>query len=197
MSKKLFCLALALMMLVCSTAFAATPSKTTTTVTSKAPSSSVVEELAPAFVLKEKPEGETGDAAEYAVMEIDDFLASNNGAPVVGAFGEDNVAAIEELLPEGVDTASLFVAEVIEIYMSNYDPMYGEVTVPFHTETADGTVVAVLGVYDGAYTWYPLATEYDAVNGDVVVTFTKEVLEVMSALPTGAEMVLVFLNAEA
>ena len=195
MSKKLFCLALALMMLVCSTAFAA-GSKNTNTVTSTAPTSSVVEELAPAFVLEVMPEEKCGGVADGVLVEIDDYFASNEGAPVIGAFGEENAEAIKALLPEGVDAASLTVAEAFEIYLSNYDPaLYGDVKQEFYTNTAAGTVVAVLAVYvNGTYTWYPLAAEYDAVKGCVVVTFTKEVLE---SIPAGAELALIFLNAEA
>lgn len=194
MSKKLFCLALALMMLVCSTAFAG-GSKNTNTVTSTAPTSSAVEELPPAFVLEEMPEEGCGGVADGVLIEINDFIISHEGESVIGAFGEENAEAIKALLPEGVDPASLTVAEAFELYMANYDSVLGDVKVDFFTNTAAGTKVAVLSVYaDGTYTWYPLAAEYDAVKGCVTVTFTQEVLE---AIPAGAELALVFLNTEA
>lgn len=181
MSKKLFCLALALMMLVCATAFAA-PSKTTNDVTSKYVGDTSA--YAADFAINAKEES----AAATAVLDAILAYAETN-TDIVKVFGDDVVDAIKALLAD-VDVDTLDVGELFPLNIANYDAAYGDVKVSFKTNTAENTVVALLGVVEAAdTTWCALETEVE--DGEVVVTFTEEVL---SAIPAGADLVLVFLN---
>ena len=182
MSKKIFCLALAMMMLVCSTAFAAVPSKTASDVTSKyvGDTSAYAED----FVIA------VAEADETAQSVLDKIAAFVNdyAVAVVKFFGEDVEEAIAALLPEGVDAADLELAELFPVNIANYDATYGDVQVAFTTLTAENTAVAVLGAVDGEdVVWTALETAVE--DGDVVVTFTAEALETVTG-----EAVLAFLN---
>ena len=194
MSKKIFCLALALMMLVCSTAFA-TSSKTNGSVSSghvsssgshSSSSSATVEE---SLVLEADP---AKDAVAQAVLATLLDAVAANGGDVAKAFGADVEAALTAL---GIDVATLDVATLFGLTIANYDATYGDVVIAFDTTLADdiNVVASVLGVVNGAdITWCVLDAE-SAADGKVNVTFTQEVL---SQVPAGADTVLAILTAE-
>ena len=186
MSKKIFCLVLTLMMVLCSTAFAAVPSKTATDVTADAPVSVSGVELGIDFAIV--PSGD--DTVAQTVLDMIANVVNTTAAPVVKVFGEEAEAAIAALLPEGVDAADLELAELFEVYIQNYDESYGDVKVAFHTLTAANTVAAVFGIVNGeeAPVWVVLETE--VVDDTVVVTFTADAI----AQAADANTVLAFLN---
>lgn len=184
MSKKIFCLALAMMLLVCSVAVAEVlPSRSAKDIVTKyvGDTSAYAEDFAI---------NTTDDANGTAQTVLEALAAAAANGPVVNAFGDEVVAALAALLPEGVDAATLDVAELFEINIANYDSAYGDVLVSFNTLTAETTVAAVLGCVTADGTaWTALKAE--VVDGEVVVTFTADAV---TAIPEGAETVLAFLN---
>ena len=94
-------------------------------------------------------------------------------------FDEDAKNALQEMLPEGVDLASLQMDEFFKIVSWGYDSSYGDVDAlfDFMTDYPDGTIlVAVVGIIENEnVTWTPVTAV--AENKLVRVTFTKEVLE--------------------
>ena len=187
MSKKIFCLALALMMLVCSTAFAAS-SKTNGSVSSGyVGSTSDVDE---SFTLIADP---TKDViAQAALKTVLDAVAANGGA-VVKAFGPEVEAFLCAL--EGVDVATLDVATLFALTIASYDATYGDVVIAFDTTLADdaNVVAAVLGVVKNEeIDWYALDAE-SAADGKINVTFTQDVLSQVTDNP---DLVLAVLTAE-
>lgn len=209
MSKKIFCLALAMMLLACSTAFAAIPSKTANDIVSDAPVAAEGVAFAPDFTIT-STEDLTGTAQEI-LDRIAAFLVLNEEA-VIKAFGEETEEAVAALLPEDVLAEELVLAEFFPVLIANYDPAYGDVTVAFSTLTAEHTAVAILGAVADAeepveseaaeallenteatdIIWLLLKTAIE--DGKVVVTFTAEAIE---SIPEGAETVLTFLNTPA
>lgn len=186
MSKKIFCMVLTLMMVLCSTAFAAVPSKTTSDVTSDAPVSVSGAELGIDFAIVPSDD----NTVAQTVLDMIANVINNTAVPVVKVLGEEAEAAIAALLPEGVDAADLELAELFEVYVQNYAESYGDVKVAFHTLTAANTVAAAFGIVNGEETpeWVVLATE--VVDDTVVVTFTADAL----AKAADANTVLAFLN---
>ena len=187
MSKKVFCLALALMMLVCSTAFAA-GSKTNGSVSSGYVSST--SDYEESFTLIADP---TKDAVAQTVLAaVLDAVAANGGA-VAKVFGEEAEAALAAL--EGVDVSTLDIATLFALTLANYDATYGDVVIAFDTTLADdaNVVAAAIGIVNGEeVTWKILEAE-SAADGKVNVTFTQEVL---AQVPAGADTVLAILTAE-
>lgn len=206
MSKKIVCLALALMLLGVSTALAAIPSKTASDIVSDAPVAAEGVTFAPDFTIT-STEDLTGTAQEI-LDRIAGFLVLNETA-VIKAFGEETEEAVAELLPEDVLAEELVLAEFFPVTIANYSADYGDVTVAFSTLTAEKTAVALLGVVTDLeeteaaeaflaaekqqdLLWIPLQTEVR--EGKVVVTFTAQAIEV---IPEGGETVLAFLNTPA
>ena len=191
MSKKIFCLVLVMMMLACSTAFAAIPSKTTAnTIISHAPQAAEGVVLPPAFTINVTEDAK--GIAQKALDAIAAFLTASD-APVVDAFGEETKEAVAALLPEGIEADALELTELFPLNIANYDAACGDVKVAFNTLTAANTAVAVLGIVSDEETaWLPLAAEVEeAEDGPaVIVTFPAEVLTQAS----GAQTVLAFLN---
>lgn len=188
MSKKIFCLALALMMLVCSTAFAAS-SKTNGSVSSGYVGSTG-DEFDESFTLIADP---TKDViAQAALKTVLDAVAANGGA-VVKAFGPEVEAFLSAL--EGVDVSTLDVATLFALTIASYDATYGDVVIAFDTTLADdaNVVAAVLGAVNGEdITWYALDAE-SAADGKINVTFTQDVLTQVTDIP---DLVLAVLTAE-
>lgn len=187
MSKKIFCLALALMMLVCSTAFAAS-SKTNGSVSSGYVGSTG--DFEDDFVLAADP---TKDAiAQAALKTLMDAIAANGGA-VAKAFGADAEAALSAL--EGVDVATLDIETVFPLILANYKASIGDVEVAFDTTIADdvNVVAAAFGLVNGEdITWSILKAEL-AADGKINVVFTQEVL---TPVPEGSDLVLAVLSAK-
>ena len=201
MSKKIFCLALALMMLVCSTAFAAS-SKTSGSVSSGSTSSGSVSSGS----VSSGSVSSTGDEAGF-ILDVDlskdplvqavlktlkDAVAANGGA-VVKAFGADAEAALSAL--EGVDVATLNIETLFALILSGYDASYGDQERVFTTTLADdiNVVAAAFGLVGAEdTTWYILDAELVA-DDTVKVVFPQDVL---TQIPEGSDLVLAVLSAD-
>lgn len=192
MSKKLFCLALVLMMVVSTAALAeALPSRTVESSWSAGQPATSGAQPAPDFAIS--PALTESEEATTVYTDILTYV-NTSAAPVAEFFGADVVTAIAALVPD-VETADLELTDFFPMTLANYDASYGDVTVPFTSlipYEAGSTVVALLGIIaeDGTVTWLPLAAEVNA-EGQVVVTFTAEAL----ALVGDSEIVLAFLEA--
>ena len=201
MSKKIFCLALALMMLVCSTAFAA-GSISSGSASSGSPSSGSASSGSPSsgstsssgdlegWILDVDPSKEA--IAQDALQKLMAAIVANGGA-VVKAFGDEAEAVLAAL--EGVDVATLNIETVIPVILSGYDASYGDQERVFITTLADdiNVIAAAFGLVNGEeITWYILDAELVA-DDTVKVIFTQDVL---TQIPEGSDLVLAVLSAQ-
>lgn len=168
MYKKLFSLALALMMLCMASMAMAAPSKTTSDLTSSDDGIAV------------------SNSTSYDEQLEDIYAAIQNGVKAADLFGRSAIANVLS----GVNLDTLVLNEFISVNLEGVGSGNKDFTfaTPFKN---NAKVVAVLGILnaDGSVTWIPLKAT--VANGVVKINFTKAAL----AAAAGHQLFLAVLSA--
>ncbi|MBE5784078.1 MAG: hypothetical protein E7329_12295 [Clostridiales bacterium] len=129
------------------------------------------------------PTTEVSVEVETAVQEV---IVAAQAAPVITFFEEAVQEKVAAILPESTDLNTLTVDEVSTLKVENYKETYGDVTIEVAFTTAyteADQLVVMVGVIKGETTeWYPV--EATVVNGNVQITLTQELLQLMETYET-------------
>ena len=186
MKKMAMALAAALMVLGVSTAFAATPSKTTTDVTHVQKVEAVKEDGTVAAA--DGWDLEVTEDADEVTSEIAKIYAHvvTAGNSAVSYFPTETQEALAELFGKDFDLKTLSMNEFVTLKLTGFEKVTGDAKVVF-TFTTKYEVAVVLGLYNGerdakgqyVVDWKALEAEV-LENGDLSVVFPLDVLAQMN-----------------
>lgn len=127
---------------------------------------------------------------DEAVAEgIVGFLNANPGSSIVDYFGDDLVAAVENLLSgTGIDAKDLVLDEVVPFSVTGLsdDELKAGVEIPTTADMNPGdTKIVLAGFADGkgGVIWYAVKTKVGA-DGKLMVKFTDKMVEASKLYPT-------------
>jgi len=132
--------------------------------------------------------------SQEALDSITQAVVYGDAETVIDAFGEETKAAVQAMLPEGVQAEDLEMSELSPLAVEGEvtDETKDPIVVAFEMPTAyeeDATLVALVGVKDaeGNFTWTPQTCK--VLDGHPIVYLQKDV-----ASTIGADGVLAILN---